>query len=62
VAYGHGVEVCRIKSLKPQLKLRLGDERACSVAWSPDGAWIAVGTLERTVRLFDAATGKEHLA
>jgi WD40 repeat protein len=61
VAYHHGVEVCRLESLEPELQLRLGDERACSVAWSPDGASIAVGTLERTVRLFNAATGKEHL-
>jgi WD40 repeat protein len=61
VAYDHGVEVCRLKSLKPELQLRLRDEQACSVAWSPDGAWIAVGTVKRTVRLFDAATGIEHL-
>jgi WD40 repeat protein len=62
VGYDHGVDLCRLGSLQPELQLRLADERACSVAWSPDGAWIAVGTVERTVRLFDAATGKEHLA
>jgi WD40 repeat protein len=62
VAYCRGVEVCRLDSLQPELKLQLADERPCSVAWSPDGAWIAVGTCERTVRVFHAASGKEHLA
>jgi WD40 repeat protein len=62
VAYDRGVEICRLKSLEPELQLTLADEHACSVAWSPDGAWIAVGTLERTVRLFEAKTGAEHLA
>jgi WD40 repeat protein len=61
LAYGHGVEVCRLESIEPELQLPLA-ELPLSVAWSPDGAWIAVGTRERTVRLFDAATGKEHLA
>lgn len=62
VAYDRGVEVCNIETLQPELRFELGDEKACSVAWSPDGAWIAVGTLEETVRLFHAATGAEHLA
>jgi WD40 repeat protein len=62
VAYDRGVEVCSLMSLRPELRLKLGDERPCSVTWSPDGAWIAVGTHERTVRLFDAANGVEHLA
>jgi WD40 repeat protein len=61
VAYDHAVEVCRLETLEPELEFRLADERPCSVAWSPDGVWIAVGTRERTVRLFDVATGKEHL-
>jgi WD40 repeat protein len=62
VGYDHGVEVCRLDSLEPELQLRLPDENVCSVAWSPDGRWIAVGTLQQTVRLFEATTGTEHLA
>jgi WD40 repeat protein len=62
VAYDRSVEICNIKTLQPELRFQLGDERACSVAWSPDGTWIAVGTLEHTVRLFHATTGMEHLS
>jgi WD40 repeat protein len=62
VGYDHGVEVCRLPSLEPELRLPLADGRVCSLAWSPDGRWIAVGTLQRTVRLFDATTGTEHLS
>jgi WD40 repeat protein len=61
VAYDRRVEVCS-ETLHPRLQFLLGDEHACSVAWSPDGAWIAVGTREQTVRLFRAAPGAEHLA
>lgn len=62
LAYDHSVEVCDLTSLQPELRFHLGDERACSVTWSPDGARIAVGTHERTVRLFNAESGMEHLA
>jgi hypothetical protein len=61
IAYGCNVELCKPESLEPELRIRLMDEHVCSVAWSPDGSWIAVGTNERTVRLFDAATGREYL-
>jgi WD40 repeat protein len=62
VAYDDGVEVCRLPSLEPELRLPVADGRVCSLAWSPDGRWIAVGTLRCSVRLFDATTGIEHLA
>lgn len=62
VAYDRGVEVCDAETLQVELRCELGDEKACSVAWSPDGAWIGVGTLEKTVRLFRVASGTEHLA
>ena len=29
------------------------------MAWSPDGKSIASGSLDKTVKLWDAATGKE---
>lgn len=61
LAYGRSVEICNLETLKPELEFQFGDEQACSLAWSPDGAWIAVGT-QSTIRLFHAATGTEHLA
>jgi WD40 repeat protein len=62
VGYDRGVEVCKLPSLEPEQRFPLADEKVCSVAWSPDGRWIAVGTLQRTVRLFDATTGAEHVS
>lgn len=61
VAYARGADVCSVDSLEPYLHLDLGDEDKCSIAWSPDGKWIAIGTVQRTLRLFDANTGREHL-
>jgi len=61
VAYDRSVEICAVDSLSVDRRLDLGDEKACSVAWSPDGEWIAVGTLQKALRIFDAKTGLEHL-
>ncbi len=61
VAYDRGVELCAADTLAPFLRLDLDDEHACGVAWSPDGAWIAVGTVEQSLRLFHAGSGREHL-
>jgi WD40 repeat protein len=61
VGYDRSVEVCSLESLEPKLRLPLTNEKVCSLAWSPDGGWIAVGTQQRTVRLFNATTGTEFL-
>src|SRR5262249_28999 len=33
-----------------------------SIAFSPDGTWVATGGAEEVVRVFDAADGRQHAA
>ena len=61
LACGDKVSIRRRDGLAAEMELQLGGQEALSVAWSPDGAWIAAGTAACTVRLFDVATGTEHL-
>jgi WD40 repeat protein len=60
VGYADRVEVCDAATLAARAQLPVGSP-VCSVAWSPDGRWIAAGTVAKTLHLFDAATGREHL-
>jgi WD40 repeat protein len=60
-AYDQTVEVRDVQSLEPRWRVDLGGDEALSVAWSPAGAAIAVGTAARAVRLFDPVTGAERL-
>ena len=63
IAVGHAdrIEVCDAATLAVRAQLSV-DAKVSSVAWSPDGRWIAAGTIAKTLHLFDAATGREHLA
>ena len=61
LACGDRVSIRNRDTLAANMDLHLGGQKALSAAWSPDGAWIAVGTAACTVRLFDVATGTEHL-
>jgi WD40 repeat protein len=59
VGYAGKLETFDAETLEPGLFIELGDDEALSVAWSSAGV-IAVGSF-KTIRLFDAATGAEHL-
>lgn len=60
IACGARLEICVGPDLAVERAMDLG-AAACSVAWSPDGAWIAIGTQKKQLRLFDALSGAEHL-
>ncbi len=60
IAYQNGVERCRLDTLEPDLRIDLGAETMSAVEWSSDGRWLAVGTVQKTLRLFDAESGREH--
>jgi WD40 repeat protein len=60
IGYADRVELCDATTLAARAQLPVGSA-VSSVAWSPDGRWIAAGTVARTLHLFDAATGREHL-
>ena len=46
-------------STTPLLTLRGHSKFLYSVAWSPDGKWLATGSGDNTAKVWDAATGRE---
>ncbi|MDE7226925.1 MAG: caspase family protein [Treponemataceae bacterium] len=45
---------------EPELRFQLGhSDSVYSVAWSPDGKYIASGSGDKSIKIWDAATGKE---
>ena len=41
--------------------VRVGTDSVFGAAWSPDGTRVALGGADRSVRVFDASTGREQL-
>jgi WD40 repeat protein len=56
-SYGRAM-VCDSASGRDLVSLDHGD-RVLSVAFSPDGSWIATGGCDNTARVWDSATGRE---
>jgi serine/threonine protein kinase/WD40 repeat protein len=55
------IEVWDVESGDPVVKLPYQPGDIYGLAFSPDGSLIATGAADRTVRLFDAASGQEQL-
>ena len=59
VGYHHEVTIRDSDAFSARRVIKLGEDHVTAVAWSPNAKLLAVGTLERTVRVFEAETGQE---
>jgi WD40 repeat protein/tetratricopeptide (TPR) repeat protein len=57
---GNAARIWEAASGTKLLEIRHGD-RVDTVAFSPDGIWLATGSHDKTARIWDAATGEELL-
>jgi WD40 repeat protein len=59
-AVDYSVRVFAIEKRRQRLELKGHKGRVSAVSFSPDGATIATGSWDETVKLWDAATGQER--
>ena len=55
----HLVEIRDVESGEVKLSIRRNQEKVSSLAFSPDGLWLAGSGTDHTIRLWDVATGGE---
>ncbi len=52
------VQVWEVATGRQIVKYSGHSDRICSVAWSPDGSYIASASYDTTVQIWEAATGR----
>jgi WD40 repeat protein len=58
MAAGDGNQLWEMATGRPLARMESGP-MVFSLAFSPDGTWLATGSLDKTARLWDTATGRE---
>jgi WD40 repeat protein len=60
VGRDHGQEPAQFSGYNPDRFARQGHVGVCALAFSPDGEVLAVGEGDKTIRLWEAETGKKY--